>query len=107
LTEGVSDSETCASVQGDSQKRVMGLEPTTFTLATCTTTQANAGNSQDLQHEAPAVTGLVQETRGGTRPTDPHLLAVVTAWPGLAEPIKAGIVAMIKAATVSAIAPEG
>jgi hypothetical protein len=31
-------------------------------------------------------------------PSDPDLAAVIAAWPALPEPIKAGIVAMIKAA---------
>jgi len=48
----------------------------------------------------------VRATRGATRvcvvapaPEDnPELAAVVAAWPGLPEAIKAGIVAMVKAA---------
>jgi hypothetical protein len=32
-----------------------------------------------------------------TRQTDPDLSAIVAAWPTLPEPIKAGIVAMVKA----------
>ena len=32
-----------------------------------------------------------------TRQTDPDLAAIVDAWPTLPEPIKAGIVAMVKA----------
>jgi hypothetical protein len=31
------------------------------------------------------------------RPTDPDLAAIVEAWPGLPEAIKAGILAMVKA----------
>jgi hypothetical protein len=33
-----------------------------------------------------------------TRPADPDLAALVVAWPNLPEPIKAGILAMIRAA---------
>jgi len=31
-------------------------------------------------------------------PTDPDLAAIVTAWPTLPEPIRAGILAMVRAA---------
>ena len=31
--------------------------------------------------------------------TDPELAAVVDAWPDLSEPVKAGVLAMIRAAT--------
>ncbi len=35
LSQVVENSKTCASIHPDSTKRVMGFEPTTFTLATC------------------------------------------------------------------------
>lgn len=38
----------CNDVQEDAGKRVIGLEPTTFTLATCTPTTAKDSKSQDL-----------------------------------------------------------
>jgi hypothetical protein len=34
-------------------------------------------------------------------PADPDLAAVVAAWPGLAAAIRAGILAMVKAATAT------
>ncbi|MGO9601622.1 MAG: hypothetical protein ACLP7Q_26910 [Isosphaeraceae bacterium] len=43
---------------------------------------------------------LPRATRGATGPppADPELAAVVAAWPGLPEAIRAGILAMVKAA---------
>jgi hypothetical protein len=38
-------------------------------------------------------------TRTRHRQTDPDLARIVVAWPGLPEAIKAGIVAMVKAAS--------
>jgi hypothetical protein len=36
---------------------------------------------------------------------DPYLAAIVAAWPTLADPIRAGIVAMIEAASAQRIKP--
>jgi hypothetical protein len=57
--------------------------------------------------DSPGKTGFLQE--GGADsgalgaselPTDPTLAAVIQAWPTLAEPIKAGILAIVKAAAL-------
>ena len=38
--------------------------------------------------------------------SDPDLASVVNAWPSLPEPMKAGILAMVKAATRKGLADE-
>jgi hypothetical protein len=111
----------------------MGLEPTTFTLATCTPTAASARDDKGLGVSPPtprsANAARVREISGsessgqevengfsaprpsdGDSPTgttaeanDPDLAAVVAAWPDLPEPIKAGIVAMVKAAVLGIV----
>ena len=51
---------------------------------------------KDLREPAPAVTHHLPTD---TCKTDPGLAAVVAAWPELPEAIRAGIVAMVKAAS--------
>src|SRR5271157_2277414 len=51
---------------------------------------------QDLRQPAPCV---AHHLPTDTCKTDPDLAAVVAAWPNLPEAIKAGIVAMVKAAS--------
>ena len=51
--------------------------------------------THDLRHTAPSVAHYFPTD---TRKTDPDLAAVVEAWPDLPEALKAGIVAMVKAA---------
>jgi hypothetical protein len=43
--------------------------------------------------------GVVTAQGKRAAPEDPHLDAVVTAWPELPDAIKAGIMAMVKAAS--------
>jgi hypothetical protein len=50
--------------------------------------KANSSNEGSLAHRLPT----------DTCPADPDLAAVVAAWPGLPEAIRAGIVAMVNAA---------
>ena len=84
------------------QKRVMGLEPTTSTLATCTPTAANQRNDNNLQNPTPPSAGLMQETRQAkapAAPAAPDLTAWVEACPVPLPPaIRAGILAIVGAA---------
>jgi hypothetical protein len=41
-----------------------------------------------------------------TRAIDPTLAALIDAWPAIPAAVRAGIVAMVKAATASAFYPE-
>ena len=94
----------------DMSLRAVGLEPTTYGLkgrcpqtvsADGTTTYGDsekrlgvplgASQPQTAQEAAPAVPA--------GRQADPDLAAVVEAWPTLPEPVKAGILAMVKAST--------
>jgi hypothetical protein len=52
-----------------------------------------------LRHSAPAVTAHWQRAESNDRALDPDLAAVVDAWPRLPEAVRAGIVAMVKAAS--------
>jgi len=51
--------------------------------------------------------GSTPETPPGTSTPDPDLQLVNSAWPGLPEPIRAGIVAMIRAAGNVRASPDG
>jgi hypothetical protein len=75
----------------------MGLEPTTFTLATCAPTEANELNDTDLRSGDEAARSAGAARSADFPPVDPDLRAVVAAWPTLPEPIKAGLVAMVRA----------
>ena len=77
----------------------MGLEPTTFTLATGAPTEANECANTDLQNATQSDAGNMQETRqdGGT--ADSELAEIRHAWPMLPEPVRAGILAMVRAAS--------
>ena len=55
--------------------------------------------SNHLRNRSHPIT-RVAASQGDRSPLDdPDLAAVVAAWPGLPEPIRAGIVAMVKAAS--------
>ena len=93
-------------VDNDSPKqRVMGFEPTTFTLATCKSSAVSTCNDKDLRqepvaHAAPGAARSAEkhvEPSLPTVPADPDLAAVADAWSELPEPVRAGIVAMVRA----------
>ena len=84
----------------------MGFEPTTFTLATCKPTAANYSNDNDLDScrdpsrsafaaRAEHFTGEAAQDRVVSKA---DIDAVIKAWPDLPEAIRAGIVAMVRAA---------
>jgi hypothetical protein len=68
-----------------------GLEPT-----------ANSSEKTALSEADGAESGALGARNG---PIDPQLASVIDAWPGLSEPIKAGILAMIRAARVGTTEP--
>jgi len=70
----------------------MGFEPTTFSLGSCHP-RGVSGDKAKTYEEQPR--GLAPPLR---RDADPDLAAVISAWPGLPQALKAGIVAMVKAA---------
>lgn len=65
-----------------------GLEPLS------TTVHAN----KELRESAPQGGAESGAVGAQTPPIDPDLQAVVKAWPGLPESVRAGIVAMVRAA---------
>lgn len=75
----------------DSQVGDTGLEPT-----------ANSSEKTALSEADGAESGALGARNG---PIDPQLASVIDAWPGLSEPIKAGILAMIRAARVGTTEP--
>jgi len=59
--------------------------------------------SQSTYEHGPGRLGVLLGASGpGITPQDPDLAAVVAAWPGLPEALRAGIVAMVNAAGGSA-----
>jgi hypothetical protein len=92
-------------------QRVVGSSPTGGTSASSRPDTSKRVNTKGLRHTVPPhesrlntsesdTTRPSRATRGATGllPDDPDLAAVVAAWPELPEPIKAGIVAMVKTA---------
>ena len=85
---------------------MIGFEPTTFTLATCKPTEAKSCDDNALQSsEEAARSACAARTEHSTGKTyrdrtEPNadLDAVVQSWPTLPEAVRAGIVAMVKAA---------
>ena len=88
----------------------MGLEPTTITLATCAPTTANKRNDNELstsEEDARSACAARSAEKPRTNrdpapPPDPDLAAIVDSWPTLPEPLKAGILAMVRATQGSA-----
>ena len=72
------------------------LEPNPFHKIRRPMAESHKSNSDKELRIATQPTGHQLAT--DTCMTDPGLAAIVDAWPGLPEPIKAGIVAMVKAA---------
>jgi len=67
-------------------------------LAGCEETPIKAGFSSLPDEIAPACLGrLLGAFAEKIAPADPNLAAVLSAWETLPDPIKAGIVAMVKA----------
>ena len=78
-----------------------GLEPPTYWLQTSepidvSPCQKKAGAAPKGGH---CTTGCTNSSETGSEPAPmpPDLAAVVAAWPTLPEPVKAGILAMVKA----------
>ena len=91
---------------GGQDKRVIGLEPTTFTLATSSAPAANSRDDKDLAKPphpprgACAARSAEDPARpsGSTTVSGPDLTMIVAAWAELPVAIKAGIAAMVEAA---------
>ena len=78
----------------------MGFEPTTFSLGSCHP-RGVSGDKAKTYEEQPR--GLAPPLRRDAD-ADPGLAAVISAWPGLPEALRAGILATVKAAGQT---PEG
>ena len=91
------------------RKRAMGLEPTTFSLEGCNPESVTPSRDKDLQagQNLRAAPGAARSAAKGdsephqSLPDDPNLRAIVDAWPTLPQPVRAGILAMVRAATQS------
>jgi hypothetical protein len=75
----------------------MGLEPTTFTLATCKPTPANGHNDNDLRARDLAARSACAARSAENPLVDAELRALVDAWPALPDAVKVGILAMVRA----------
>jgi len=81
------------------KKRAKGLEPSTFSLEVHASSNQSNCNSNDLRQEAQDVVAPVVAEPKKTAPADPELSRFIDAWPTLPKAVRAGIVAMIDAAT--------
>ncbi|MCB9950994.1 MAG: hypothetical protein H6824_08430 [Planctomycetaceae bacterium] len=78
------------------EERVMGFEPTAFSLGNWRRDAERVDNSDvTLQCETRCTSGCTNE--GQNMATDDQLQTVVDAWDCLPDVVKAGIVAMVKA----------
>ncbi len=83
---------------------MIGLEPTTFTLATCSAPDTNHLAPKDLaepghaQRSACAADMQIQQPI--ELPEDPRLLEILRAWDGLDENAKAKVYELAKSASV-------
>jgi len=93
--EAQSEPHESSSLEGGrgGRQRVMGLEPTTFTLATCTPTEAKDRIHNGLDDS----TGDARSAIAARSAENPDLRAVIDAWPDLPDAVRAGILAMVKA----------
>jgi hypothetical protein len=80
----------------------MGLEPTTFTLATCTPTEVNGCCDKPLRESpSPLSSAIAAQAVNSTlraETNDPDLARVVAVWPSLPPELRAGILAIAQAA---------
>ncbi len=81
---------------------MIGFEPTTFTLATCSAPDTNALAPKDLavrdQPQRSAYVADVQMQQPIEVPEDPRLLEIVKVWDGLDENTKVKVYEMVKSA---------
>ena len=86
---------------GLSVKRAVGFGPTTSTLATWLPTETKCNETQEVTNPAdPARSAsAAQNAEIAPEPApDADLAKVIQAWPKLPEAVKAGVLAMVKAA---------
>ena len=85
--------------------RPVGFEPTTFGFEVRNQDDATPNSSEGLRKSNLRLAAQGKRAARNEPPpdasTDPHLAAVVAAWSELPEAIRAGIVAMVKAASGS------
>ena len=90
----------CADSAEKQTRRVMGVEPTTFSLGSCKPTQENTTNAANYELAQASVaqsdTTTTPKTAAALR-SDPALAALVAAWPDLPEAVRVGILAMVTA----------
>jgi hypothetical protein len=84
------------------QKRVMGLEPTTFTLATCAATGSNEQDDKYLDDSAGLARSAGAARGGCPLAGDAELAAVVAAWPAMPVAIRRAVMALVGCVTAVA-----
>jgi hypothetical protein len=83
---------------GTEELREVGLEPPSLSPQTPIPATETKGRTEGCQLSAQSDRNRpIQEARPGA-PIDSDLAAVVASWPALPGPIRAGIVAMVRAA---------
>ena len=78
--------------------RLPGLEPGTYGLEGRCTPDATAANTSTSAQPPERLAALLGAFAAEIGPAAPDLAAVISAWPGLPKALRAGIVAMVKAA---------
>ena len=83
--------------QGHVQERASGLEPPTFSLEGC---HSPTGDTDAAVTYNSDISGV--SNRRSNAATDPELESLISAWDDLPDAVRAGIIAMVKAATPEA-----
>ena len=77
----------------------MRLELTTFSLEGCNASVVSDGPANTYETTTPRLADSLADLLQN----DPDLAAVIRTWPGLPEAVRAGIVAMVKAASCTTL----
>ncbi len=91
----------CEALQAESQKRARRIELPTFSLGSGRHSTENAVNTEVSEGGSPPPSHSASYSTPNPAPeapADPELAAVVAAWPDLPPAIRAGVLALVKAA---------
>ena len=80
----------------------MGLEPTTFTLATCAATGSNEQNDKDLDDGEDTARSAGAARSGCPLAGNAELASVVAAWPAMPVAIRRAVMALVGSVTAAA-----
>ena len=76
---------------------VKGLEPSTFSLGSCSTDS----QGDDIATTCEGASETPNSSHDSSNATEAELKQLIAAWPSLPEPVRAGILAMVAATSTS------